>query len=183
MFLITGLGNPGKEYEYTPHNAGFIFIDQLKETLSNKIQVTDWTDESRVLLSEISRVKIDGETVGILQKPLTYMNLSGNAVKKIMDKFNIQQYILIHDDLDIKLGTYKIQEDKSPKGHNGIKSIEQALGYTNFLRVRIGVENRNNRNIPGEEYVLQKYSKEEYQLLLETIQDAIKELVNLININ
>jgi peptidyl-tRNA hydrolase, PTH1 family len=178
MFLITGLGNPGKEYENTPHNAGFMFLDILKEELSRRedLQVSDWIAEEKLFLSHICKIKREGELIGILQKPITYMNRSGSAVKLVHNKFDIQKYILVHDDLDIQLGKYKIQEEKSPKGHNGVLSIESALGTTNFTRVRIGIENREDRRIPGEDYVLKRYSALELQTIEECIYDSIKEL-------
>lgn len=179
MLLISGLGNIGKEYENTPHNSGFLFVDTLREILTHvpTLQVSQWVDENKLFSSEICKVKRDGETICILQKPLTYMNLSGKAVKQIYEKFNIQKFVLVHDDLDIQLGKYKIQEGKSPKGHNGVLSVENSLNMQDFTRVRIGIENRGGRNIPGEDYVLIKYSKDELLLLNECISESIEELL------
>ncbi len=111
MFLITGLGNPGKEYENTPHNAGSFFVDSLREYLlsNTNLQISDWKSE-KIFLSDICRIKKDGELIGYY-KPLTYMNLSGSVVKLIFKKFKIEEYIL-YDDLDIPLGKFKIQEVK-----------------------------------------------------------------------
>lgn len=181
MLLITGLGNPGKEYEETPHNAGFLCLEALKRNLSEKgYQVSDWENEEKLFSSQISKVKDDGELICILQKPFTYMNKSGIAVKRIMEKFSINQFVLLHDDLDIQLGKYKIQREKSPKGHNGVLSVEQALGSTGFWRIRIGIESREGRNIPGEEYVIRKYSKKEYQELLFVVETSAQELLSTI---
>lgn len=181
MLLITGLGNPGKEYEYTPHNAGFLCLESLKRNIFEKgYDVSDWENEEKLFHSEISKVKEGGELICILQKPLTYMNKSGSAVKSIMKKFNVDQFVLLHDDLDIQLGKYKIQREKSPKGHNGVLSVEQALGSTDFWRVRIGIENRGDRNIPGEEYVIREYSKKEYDELLFATKIAAQELLSTI---
>ncbi len=178
MFLITGLGNPGKQYENTPHNSGYIFLDSLKDYLIQdcKLEISDWKDERKIFFSEICRVKINGELIGILQKPLTFMNNSGDAVKSVLKKFDVDEYILIHDDLDIPLGKYKIQMGKSPKGHKGILSVENILGGKEFLRVRMGIENRGDRLIPGEEYVLIPYSKKERAILDSTVEDAVCEL-------
>ena len=178
MFLITGLGNPGQEYEKTPHNAGFLFVDTLREYLKRKeFDVSDWKNEEKLFNSEISRVKRGGEGIGMLQKPLTFMNRSGIAVKAVYDKFNIDNFILAHDDLDILLGKFKIQREKSPKGHNGVKSVEDALGTSDFTRVRVGIENRQeDTDIPGEDYVLMRYSDKEYEDLKFTIQAAVEEL-------
>lgn len=181
MFLVTGLGNPGKEYERTPHNAGFLFVNTFREYLKSKnTEVSDWKNEEKIFNSEICKVRNQGELLGILQKPLTYMNLSGGAVKLIYSKFDINEYILVHDDLDIPLGKYKIQREKSPKGHRGVKSVEDSLGTIDFTRVRIGVDNRRDIDILGEEYVLIKYSEKEYENLKFVIQEGVEELVNLL---
>lgn len=185
MFLITGLGNIGREYEYTPHNAGFLFLDNLYEYLKHQEgwSVEEWEDQSRMFDSLICKVKRDGKVVGVFQKPTTYMNLSGIAVSKVYDKYEIDEYILVHDDLDIQLGKYKIQKDKSPKGHNGVISVEQHLKEKDFLRVRLGIENRINMNIPGEEYVISKYTDQELITLNEEIAEACKDLFLLLNNN
>lgn len=177
MFLITGLGNLGKEYENTPHNAGYFFVDSVREYLlcNTNLQISDWKSE-KMFLSDICKIKKDGELIGILQKPLTYMNLSGSAVKLILKKFKVDKYILAHDDLDIPLGKYKIQEGKSPKGHKGVSSVEGVLKKKDFLRVRIGIENRGERMILGEEYVLMPVSKKERAILNGCIQISIENL-------
>ena len=106
------------------------------------------------------------------------MNKSGEAVAKMIKKFEIgdvdKTLILIHDDLDLPLGKFKIQVGKSPQGHNGVKNVEDRLGTSDFKRVRIGVEARENKNIPGEDYVLMKFPKEEKEIIDEVIQDAIQ---------
>ena len=182
MFLITGLGNTGGEYEKTPHNAGFLFLDCLRETFLKipSLQISNWENEERLFKSQICKIKKDGELVCMLQKPLTYMNRSGIAVRAVINKFDIDGFVLAHDDLDIPLGKYKIQKEKSPKGHNGVISVESNLGTSDFLRVRIGIENRGERKIPGEDYVLQKYSDEELDTLKVTIEESIQELLSTI---
>lgn len=182
MKLIVGLGNPGKEYINTRHNAGFAFIDALREKFlyQNTLFPTDWRKED-TFMSEIAFIKNGSKIVAILQKPLTYMNNSGDAVQKIIKKFDIepsQDLILIHDDLDIKLGEFKIQTGKSPIGHNGINDIEDKLGTKNFKRVRLGIENRKDKNISGTDYVLMKFSKDEQVVLEETIEDAIQGILS-----
>jgi len=178
MFLITGLGNPGKEYENTPHNAGYFFVDSIREYLlsNSNLQISDWKSE-KIFLSEICRIKKDGELIGILQKPLTYMNLSGSAVKLIFKKFKVEKYILAHDDLDIPLGKFKIQDGKAPKGHKGVSSVESVLKKKEFLRVRLGIENRGDRIISGEDYVLMPFSKKERAILNGCIQISIQTLL------
>ena len=177
MFTITGLGNPGKEFNGTPHNAGYMFVDNLREYLIVEygLDIERWKDEKRNFLSSICKIKKDGELIGILQKPLTYMNNSGSAVKLLLKKFPCEKYILVHDDLDIPLGRYKIQLGKSPKNHKGVLNVESMLKDKEFLRVRIGVDNRGNRIIFGDEYVLMPYSNKEIALLNKSIQDSIFE--------
>ncbi len=153
--LILGLGNPEDEYLLTRHNTGYMFIDfLLEEFKDNDIK------ERRIKSTIIHQVRDDL----VLAKPLTFMNNSGISVKEIVKWLNIdldEDFILVHDDLDISLGKYKLQFKKSPRDHNGVKSVEQHLGTTGFKRLRIGIDNRKNKNISGEKYVLQRFSEEE----------------------
>ena len=181
MKLIIGLGNPGKEYENTRHNAGFMFLDLLREKFlyQETLFATEWRTES-TFQSEISFIKNGSKIVAILQKPQTFMNNSGIAVEKIIKKFDITipEITLAHDDLDIQLGEFKIQDGKSPVGHNGITSVEDALGTKEFRRVRIGIENRENKNIPGMDYVLSKFDKEEKVILEEALESAVRGILS-----
>lgn len=181
MKLITGLGNPGKKYEKTRHNTGFLFLDTLREKFlfQKGYTVTDWAEE-KTFMSELSFLKKGSQVVAIFQKPLTYMNNSGRAVGKISKKFDIdttKDLILVHDDLDLPLGKYKIQYEKSPQGHNGVKDVEDVLGSVEFQRLRIGIESRQDRNIPGEAFVLMKFSKDEILLLEEVLQEALSTIL------
>lgn len=181
MKLITGLGNPGKEYENTRHNAGFLFADALREKFlyQNTLIATDWRMEN-TFQSEIAFIKNGSKIVAILQKPQTFMNNSGIAVEKLMKKFDImtEDLTLVHDELDIKLGDFKIQFGKSPLGHNGVLSVESALKTKEFRRVRLGVDNREEKNIPGMDYVLGKFKKEERELFDEEIESAIQGILS-----
>ena len=179
MFLITGLGNPTQQYEDTPHNAGYMFLDRLREYLLNnsQLEVTDWKNEKKIFLSDICKVKKGGELIGILQKPLTFMNNSGNAVQLLLKKFPVEDYILAHDDLDIPLGSSKIHSGKAPKSHKGDLSVQEVLDDNDFLRVRLGVDNRWRRVIPGDEYVLLPYKKKELETLRGEINRAIDILI------
>ncbi len=174
MYLIVGLGNPGEDYEKTRHNAGFLFINKLagKEKF-----VVDRKMESETLKK--------GDV--ILAKPFTFMNDSGRAVRKIMDfyKLGIEKVVIVHDDLDIAFGEYKIQKEKGPKVHNGIKSVEQYLGRTDFLRVRIGIDNRQPGVSygTGADYVLSKMSKEELKEIDGSMDEAVKELAETLSLN
>lgn len=183
MKLIVGLGNPEERYNDTRHNVGFIFLDLLREKFmyQKNISVSDW-DKEDMFNSYLSFVKDGSRVLAILQKPLTYMNRSGEAVAKLFSKYEIgdvsENLILVHDDLDIKLGAFKIQVGKSPVGHNGVKNVEDRIGTTEFKRVRVGIENRENKNIPGEDYVLMKFTKEEKEILDEVLEDSIRSILS-----
>lgn len=156
MKLMVGLGNPGSEYKDTRHNVGFMVVDWLstKSEIRNSKQI-------------------------LLVKPDTFMNRSGEAVKKIMTNYKLQMpnLYIIHDDLDIPLGKYKIQLGKGPKDHRGVLSVEMALGSKEFWRVRIGVENRDPGNrISGEEYTLQEFTDEEKKIVDRVMDEAIGRL-------
>lgn len=169
MQLIVGLGNPGEKYSQNRHNAGFLFVDAVAS--KNKI---GWENKSN-LNAEIAK----SEKL-FLVKPTTFMNSSGLAVRKILDYFNISLNLLyvVHDDLDIKLGEYKLQKAVGPKLHNGINSIENALGTDQFWRIRIGVDNRNpEKRLPGDVYSLQDFTKNEMEKIYETNKKIMKELL------
>jgi PTH1 family peptidyl-tRNA hydrolase len=174
MYLIVGLGNPGEEYKKTRHNAGFLFAEKLagKESFS-----FDKKQEAEVL-------KMDKF---ILIKPQTFMNDSGRAVRKVMDfyKLGIGQVVVAHDDLDIAFGEFKVQKEKGPKVHNGLKSVEQNLGRTDFLRVRIGIDNRQPGMSygTGADYVLSKFTEEEIKELNKVFEEALKELAETLGLN
>ncbi len=187
MKLIVGLGNPGEKYANTPHNAGFMLIDRLykhflDENLKNNIPgYRNWKKEN-MFESSIVEFEINGDRVVFL-KPLTFMNESGYALKKYIKKneVNIEKdLIVLHDDLDIALGEYKFQFAKAPKGHNGINSIENHLGTKDFWRMRIGVEARENKNIPGEDFVLIPFNETQKETLNKTMDLALNDLVKAI---
>ncbi len=171
MNLIVGLGNPGKDYDLTRHNAGFIAAEKLLMKLNKK---ADFKKESK-FGAEIAKV---GDI--LIVKPYTYMNESGRAVRKIMDfyKLGVEDLVLIHDDLDIRLGEYKVQKGVGPKVHNGLGSVEKALGDKSFLRVRLGVDNRQPglKYGGGADYVLSKMTKEELLKLAMAMDLALGDL-------
>jgi PTH1 family peptidyl-tRNA hydrolase len=158
MRLIVGLGNPGKEYSETRHNIGFIMLDTMTSYL--KIDLKKKNDG---LFAETS---INGEKV-ILLKPQKYINLSGQVIKKYIDfyKIDIDDIFIIHDDLDLEIGKYKLKYSGSSAGHNGLKDIERCLGTKNYKRMKIGIS--NNKDIDTKDYVLGKITKKEKQLLNE----------------
>lgn len=132
--LVVGLGNPGIEYQFTPHNAGFLAIDRLAE--QNGVAVAN-----RRCRALTARTRIAGREV-VLAKPETYMNLSGIAVQALLRELQVdarRDLIVIYDEVDLPLGTLRIRERGSSGGHNGVKSISGALGTEEWLRIRIGI--------------------------------------------
>ncbi|MCX6704651.1 MAG: aminoacyl-tRNA hydrolase [Candidatus Woesebacteria bacterium] len=153
MKLIIGLGNPGDGYVDTRHNAGFLVADELQ------------------------KVKLPNGV--IVRKSDVFMNDSGMCVNELIHRYKIEpsDLYIIHDDLDIPLGSYKIQFGVGPKDHNGINSVEAELGTKDFWRVRVGVDNRKpDDRIQGEEYVLQDFTKEERKTLDGVIGKICKEI-------
>jgi PTH1 family peptidyl-tRNA hydrolase len=160
-----GLGNPGKEYEMTRHNLGFLVIDRL--TLE-----TGTTQKQRKFNAILTRGRMGGEQV-ILLKPLTYMNLSGGAVKKASEYFHLplQDLIVVHDDLDLDFGRFKIKKGGGDAGHKGIRSIIDHVGGDSFVRVRIGI-GRPEKGGDVVDYVLDPLNKSERSQLPEVLDQA-----------
>ncbi len=165
MKLIIGLGNPGKDYQNTRHNVGFLILD-------NYLGNVDWKEKFNALYFE---KRINSEKV-VFVKPLTFMNLSGNAVVKYVNYYNvnIDDILVIQDDLDLPFSTYKLKKNSSAGGHNGIKSIINCLGSQDFLRLKIGVS--NNKSIDTKDYVLGRFSKEEKDKL-DSLQKTFNEII------
>jgi len=154
MKIIVGLGNPGKQYKKTPHNVGFILMENIVKNAKFKVQNDNFP---RILSgqvkfkiekkfnSEIVEGKIGEERV-IVIKPLTFMNLSGEAIFKFMslykDRVSVSDLIVIHDDSDLDLGRIKIQRGGGSAGHHGIESILKSIGSDDFIRIRIGIRNK-----------------------------------------
>lgn len=181
MKLIVGLGNIGRQFKNTPHNVGFEFIDLLRRHLIDIGFECDTWKNDQMFFSQICKVRKDGSVVFILVKPTTYMNQSGKAVAKLVEKFKPTHVVIIHDDLDIKIGEYKIQVGKGPKEHNGVLSIEGVKGSDKFLRVRIGVESRQNKaKMPGDIYVIKKLGDLEIDKLNQGISKSLTELTSLL---
>jgi len=183
MKLIVGLGNPGKKYNDTRHNVGFYVLDLLESMFTGvnfefANQLRDGAfEKSKKLESKLVELKDLGV---VLAKPTTYMNVSGDAVGKLVRHFNVgvSNLWIIHDDLDLSFGSYKIQKDKGPKDHNGLNSIYESLGKKDFWHVRIGVDNRDEktRKIPGEKYVLMKLNDLETEVRDEMAKKLVGEL-------
>jgi peptidyl-tRNA hydrolase, PTH1 family len=134
VFLLVGLGNPGIEYQFTPHNAGFLAIDRIAE--EQNVEVVN-----RRCRALTAKVKIGGRDV-ILAKPETFMNLSGLAVRALVEELDIElpaNLLVLYDELDLPLGSLRVRERGSPAGHNGARSVSACLGTDEWWRVRMGV--------------------------------------------
>lgn len=167
--LIAGLGNPGKEYKKTRHNAGFLFAEYFWKKYREEFNFSDWKLDKK-LKSEISVGKNGKEKI-ILLKPQTFMNISGEAVvaAKKYYKLKLDDLIVVHDDIDLPLGKFKASKDSSSAGHNGAQNIIDFLGTKNFTRLRIGVENRGEKKIATEKYVLGKFNAAEIKIVLKML--------------
>ena len=157
MYLIVGLGNPGKEYENTRHNIGFMILDNYVN--SKNLGLFKSKDNGLFL-----KTKVKGEDIVFL-KPQSYMNLSGEVVRKYVDfyKIDIDDILIISDDLDLTLGNFKLKSTGSSGGHNGLKNIEQHLSTRDYKRFKIGIS--NSKDIDTKDYVLGKLSKVEKEQL------------------
>jgi peptidyl-tRNA hydrolase, PTH1 family len=165
MRLIVGLGNPGTEYEWTPHNMGFLAVDGIAERAG--IRIT--RPEAK---SYVGRAKFAGEEV-ILAKPQTMMNLSGVAVRMLLEKYECDpaEMIVLTDEVDLPWGMLRIRERGSGGTHNGLKSIVSALGGGEFIRVRLGIK---PEKIWGElrDYVLSKLSRADREVAGQMVTEA-----------
>jgi PTH1 family peptidyl-tRNA hydrolase len=178
--LIVGLGNPGIEYQFTPHNAGFLAVDRIAEDCG--VMLTN--RRGRALTA---RAKFAGQDV-LLAKPETFMNLSGLSVAALVEEFEIavpsEDLIVLYDELALPLGTIRIRERGSANGHNGVKSISGVLGSEEWLRIRIGVGKPalvDGREIKagGKDYLLSPMRKQELAVLDEVL-DRVKNAVEMV---
>jgi PTH1 family peptidyl-tRNA hydrolase len=169
--LIVGLGNPGIEYQFSPHNLGFLAIDRIAGSLGVEVR-------NRQCRALTARAVIGGETV-LLAKPETFMNLSGVSVRELIQEYDAKpesDLIVIQDELDFPLGSLRIHTRRSSAGHNGIESIIEALGTQDFLRIRIGVAPEHKVS-DGQGYLLSPLRKKELEVVdgvLDTVEDAVK---------
>ena len=178
MKLIIGLGNPGIEYQFTPHNAGFLAVDRIAEYCN--VHITN--RRGRALTAKAT---LAGQEV-LLAKPETFMNLSGLSVAALVRELEIpipsQDVIVIYDELDLPLGTIRIRERGSANGHNGVKSISGALGTEEWLRIRIGVGKpplADGREIKsgGKDFLLSPMRRQELEALdgvLDRVRNAVE---------
>ena len=176
MKLIVGLGNPGIEYQFTPHNLGFLTIDRIAGERGIEVR-------NRQCRALTARAEIAGQPV-VLAKPETYMNLSGLSVRELVDEHQVDvktDLIVIYDELDLALGTIRIRQRGSSAGHNGMESILGALGTDEFLRIRLGIA--PDRKVgDGVKYVLTPFRKaqdkvvdEELDMAAQAVEVILKE--------
>lgn len=182
VVLVVGLGNPGIEYQFTPHNAGFLAIDRIAEQYSATVG-------NRRCKAQTATIRLGGREV-ILAKPETYMNLSGMSVKALIEEYDVdptKDMVVLYDELDLPLGSLKVRERGSAAGHNGVKSIIGALGTQEWLRVRIGVgpelpavAGHGTARRGGKDYLLDPMKKKDLAVLDEVLDraaDAVRMIV------
>jgi PTH1 family peptidyl-tRNA hydrolase len=173
--LIVGLGNPGIEYQFTPHNLGFLAVDRIAGELGIEIR-------NRQCRALTARMQVGDEPV-LLAKPETFMNLSGLSVRELVAEYEVQpesDLIVIQDELDFPLGTLRIHTRRSSAGHNGIESIIGALGTQDFLRIRMGVAPERKLE-DGQRYLLAPMNKAALAVvdeMLDTAADAVKVILS-----
>ncbi|MBQ0098977.1 MAG: aminoacyl-tRNA hydrolase [Firmicutes bacterium] len=175
MKLIVGLGNPEKKYFNTFHNLGFMCIDKVAE----KLNVEFSKEKCRALICE---TRVNGEKV-ILAKPLTYMNLSGESVRELLDfyKMDVKDLAVLYDDLDLPKGTVRIREKGSSGTHNGMRNIVKEIGSENFFRVRVGFKQAETEHpIPIIDYVLSTIKDEEKEIFEKAIDKASNSAIDFI---
>ena len=166
MKLVVGLGNPGKKYEKTKHNVGFMCLDLY----ANKAKETFKFDR-----------KFNGETLKIantlLLKPQTFMNLSGQSIRAVMDYYaiDLEDVLVIYDDFALPLGKLRLREQGSAGGHNGIKSVIEHTHTDEFKRIRIGID--SNPLIAAKDYVLGTFTKDELDVILESVK-TVKKIID-----
>ena len=170
MKLIVGLGNPGPRYEFTRHNLGFMVIDKLAEKLNLKFKY------HANFNSEIVETLYKGNKA-IIIKPMTYMNLSGEAVNKVVNyyKIDLDDVIVVVDDLNLAIGRLRLREFGSDGGHNGLKNIDLHLKTSNYKRIRIGIGENNKLEV--NDYVLGKFNKAETEIIKNAIEEASDALI------
>lgn len=168
MKLIVGLGNPGQKYQNTRHNFGFLAVDLL----AKKLGLT-WRDSTKL------KAEVTKNAEYVLAKPTTFMNQSGFAVSALLKfyKLSPSDLIVIHDELDIDFGKYKLSSDSRAAGHNGVQSIIDQLGSKKFVRFRLGIRSDADHGIDAEKYVLEKFNQKETKELPDILEKLIENLL------
>jgi len=173
--LVVGLGNPGKQYEKTKHNIGFMVVDAIADSVPH----TPWREEQR---AEVCSITVAGEKV-LLVKPQTFMNVSGESVGPLMRYYKIDpsDVYCIYDDMDLPVGKLRIRLNGSSGGHNGIKSLISHLGTENFPRFRVGI----GRPLPQWtviDHVLAPFSEESQEKVQKGIKDTVKAVLGTLEV-
>jgi PTH1 family peptidyl-tRNA hydrolase len=165
--MIVGLGNPGRDYADTRHNAGFWFVDTLVRKYGGNFKT------EKKFQGEVARSVIDGKEIWLL-KPDTYMNLSGQAVLALMQfyKIDLANILVVHDDLDLPAGVARLKQGGGHGGHNGLRDISQRCGGNGFQRLRLGIGHPGDKSRVTD-HVLNKVSREDQQAIETAIADAI----------
>jgi len=181
MFVFVGLGNPGQEYYITRHNIGWLFADFCQTYLASKAS----NFETKLKFqAQISTIELPDRKI-MLVKPTTFMNESGQSVRKIMDFYHLdpqKELFLIHDDLDLTFGDYKVTRGKGPKAHNGVNSVVATVGTQDFIRLRIGIANdllpqiKNQGKSVADSFVLDEFTRSEQDQLAAIFQKALIDL-------
>ena len=173
MKLIVGLGNPGIEYQFTPHNMGFLAVDRIAERWGMRVN-------NRNCRAQIARGRLGGNEV-VLAKPETYVNLSGSSVRELIREYQAQpeqDLILLYDELDLPFGTLRVRPRGRSAGHNGVESVLGALGTEEVIRVRMGVA-PDYPISDGARYVLSQFKKSQYPVV-DQVLDSAAEAVEVI---
>jgi len=172
MILIVGLGNPGIKYKRTRHNIGFRVLDKFQK--ENDFPDFKFSKKSNSLISK----KNTGKEEIILSKSETFMNNSGQTVKKLTTYYSIPftSLIIVHDDIDLLLGKMRISKNKGSAGHKGVESIIKELGSKNFVRLRIGIKNQKSKVESSEKFVLKNFTKKEEEIVEKIIKESCSAL-------
>lgn len=178
MVIIVGLGNPGKKFEGTRHNVGFMVLDKFAE--KNNFPEFGLQKKANALVSEgvvgnpPSHKATEGQRKVLLVKPQTFMNNSGNAVKEILKNNPSSNLIVIHDDIDLPVGKMKIVKERGSAGHKGVESIIKNIGNDGLIRFRIGIAGKTD--IKAKRVVLKKFNKAEQNIIDKTIDRTVQAL-------
>jgi len=174
LFLIVGLGNPGAKYSQTRHNAGFWFLDTLLKEAGASLRT------QTKLSAEVCRTRIYGRDC-VLARPTTFMNLSGQAVRAVLDYYRVtsESLLVAYDELDLPAGTVRLKQGGGHGGHNGMRDIFRHLGNRNFMRLRIGIGHPGNKDAVTA-YVLSRASADQERAMLHAIGDAVSVLPDLL---
>lgn len=168
MKLIVGLGNPGQEYHNTKHNLGFMVLDRLSET-----ENFSWKSWGKHAKAELAQTSLNGEKC-IFLKPMTFMNLSGRAVVEAAHFFKIlpEDILVVHDELDLEVGTVRLKKGGGEGGHNGLKSISASLSTKDYRRIRLGIGKPSHPEHDTSDHVLSRFSPNDLSLVEDMIERA-----------